>query len=298
MSRVPVLDVAVPAITIFALLAVGMALTPADFARVRQRPGLVIAGLLWPLLTLPPIALALVLLFEPPPAIQAGLLLVAACPIGGISNTYSYLAGASVALSVTLTACSSLVAVLSVPLADRIFAPFLGPTLRFEAPVPLLLGQLLVMLAMPVTAGMWIRRRWPDLAIRWHPALRTGAFIAMGALIALVVSENTGTFVSDLRHTVPLALVFVIVSFAVGWFVGSISRGSAADRFTIASEFATRNIAVATAIAVTLLGRVDFALFATAYFLTEMPLMLLAISAFRAWHDPSAATALESGASR
>ena len=293
----PVLDVAVPAITIFALLAVGMALTPADFARVRQRPGLVLAGLLWPLFILPPIALVLVLLFEPPPAIQAGLLLIAACPIGGISNTYSYLAGASVALSVTLTACSSMIAVVSIPLVDRVFALMLGPTLRFAAPVPLILGQLLLMLALPVTAGMWIRRRWPDLALRWHPTLRTGTFIAIGALIALVVSENTATFVSDLRHTVPLALVFVIVSFCVGWVVGSASRGSAADRFTIATEFATRNIAVATAIAVTLLGRVDFAVFATAYFLTEMPLMLLAIAVFRAWRDPSA-TAWESGVSR
>ena len=290
------LDVAVPAITIFVMLAVGMALTPADFARVRQRPGLVVAGLLWPVFTLPPIALVLVLLFDPPPAIQAGLLLIAACPIGGISNTYSYLAGASVALSVTLTACSSLVAVLSIPLADRIFALMLGPTLRFAAPVPLLLGQLLVMLALPVTTGMWIRRRWPDLATRWHPTLRTGAFVAMGALIILVVSEHAATFVSDLRHTVPLALVFVIVSFAVGWLVGSVSRGSAADRFTIATEFATRNIAVATAIAVTLLGRVDFALFATAYFLTEVPLMLGAVAVFRAWQPR--ARAWESEASR
>ncbi len=158
------LDVAVPAITIFVMLAVGMALTPADFVRVRQRPALVVAGLLWPLFTLPPIALVLVLLFDPPPATQAGLFLIAACPIGGISNT----------------------------------------------------------------------------------------------------------------------------------------------------EFATRNIAVATAIAVTLLGRVDFALFATAYFLTEVPLMLGAVAVFRAWHVPrhadhapdarspaaSQATAWESGASR
>ena len=164
--------------------------------------------------------------------------------------------------------------------------------------MPLLLGQLLVMLALPVTAGMRIRRRWPDLAMRWHPTMRTCAFVAMGALIVFVVSDHAGSFVSDLRHTVPLAIAFVVVSFAVGWLVGSVSRGSEAERFTIATEFATRNIAVATAIAVTLLGRVDFALFATAYFLTEMPLMLLAIAVFRAWHDPSAATALESGASR
>jgi len=233
---VPVLDVAVPAITIIALLTVGMDLTPADFARVRQHPRLVVAGLLWPLVTLPLLALALVRLFEPTPAIQAGLLLIAACPIGGISNTYSYLAGASVALSVTLTAGSSLIAVGSIPLLDYAFAVTLGPTLRLSAPVPLILGQLIVMLAMPVTAGMWIRRRWPDRARRWHPALRASALVAIGALIILVVSEHADAFVSDLRHTVPLALAFVVLSFAVGWLAGAVSGGSVADRFTIASE--------------------------------------------------------------
>jgi predicted Na+-dependent transporter len=86
------------------------------------------------------------------------------------------------------------------------------------------------------------------------PNAENGAFIAMGALIVFVVFDHAGSFVSDLRHTVPLAIAFVVVSFAVGWLVGSVSRGSAADRFTIATEFATRNIAVATAIAVTLLA--------------------------------------------
>jgi bile acid:Na+ symporter, BASS family len=72
---------AVPAITIFVMLAVGMALTPADFARVRQRPELIVTGLLWPLLTLPPIALVLTLLFDPPPATQGGLLLSLPVPL-------------------------------------------------------------------------------------------------------------------------------------------------------------------------------------------------------------------------
>ena len=59
------------------------------------------------------------------------------------------------------------------------------------------------------------------------------------------------------------------------------ARRPAPDRFTLATEFATRNVAVATAIAVTLLGRAEFALFATTYFLTELPLTLLAVAGFR-----------------
>jgi ACR3 family arsenite efflux pump ArsB len=68
---------------------------------------------------------------------------------------------------------------------------------------------------------------------------------------------------------------------AIGWMTATIFGGSRGDRFTFAAEFGTRNVAVAAAIAITLLGRVEFALFATVYFLTELPLMLIAIGWFR-----------------
>jgi ACR3 family arsenite efflux pump ArsB len=75
--------------------------------------------------------------------------------------------------------------------------------------------------------------------------------------------------------------MFIAASFVSGWLVGRVTRTSPQDRFTLATEFATRNVAIATAIAVTLAGRVEFALFATTYFLTEIPLMLGAIAVFR-----------------
>ena len=72
-----------------------------------------------------------------------------------------------------------------------------------------------------------------------------------------------------------------------GWLVGGVTGASRPDQFTLAAEFATRNIAVAAAIAVTLAGRVEFALFATTYFLTDAPLMLGAIIAFRRSRQPA-----------
>lgn len=85
----------------------------------------------------------------------------------------------------------------------------------------------------------------------------------------------------------PLAATFVATSFVGGWFVGGVAGASRSDRFTLAAEFATRNIAVAAAIAVTLAGRVEFALFATTYFLTEAPLMLVAVVWFRRSQRPA-----------
>ena len=230
---------------------------------------------------LPPLALLLVALFRPSSDLQAGLLLVVACPIGGISNTYSYLAGASTALSVTLTAASSLLAVVTIPALARVFGAALGHPMGFDAPLPLILAQLLLMLALPVALGMWVRFSRPALASRSQPYLRALGFSGVSGLIVLIVASDPAVFVHGLRDTVPLAATFVAASFLAGWLIGAVGRASSSDRFTLATEFATRNMAVATAIALTLAGRIEFALFATTYFLTEIPLMLCAVVVYR-----------------
>ncbi len=275
------LDLAVPAITFLLLFAVGLDLTPADFGRVRRQPRVLTAGLLGPLLALPPLALLLVALFRPSSDLREGLLLVAACPIGGISNTYSYLAGASTALSVTLTAASSLLAVVTIPALTVVFGAALGRPMALAVPLPLIFAQLLLMLALPVAVGMLVRFRRPALASRSQPHFRALGFGGVSVLILLIVASDPAVFVHGLRDTVPLAAIFVAASFLVGWLTGTANGASPSDRFTLATEFATRNMAVATAIAVTLAARVEFAVFASTYFLTEIPLMLGAIVVYR-----------------
>ena len=282
-----VLNLAIPAITFLILLAVGLDLSPTDFARVRQQHRVLAAGLVGPVLVLPPLALLLIVLFSPPPDLRTGLLLVVACPIGGISNMYSYLAGASTALSVTLTACSSLLALLTIPALDRVFGAVVGHTMGLAAPVPLMLGQLLLMLALPVAVGMSVRFVRPAVAARSQPSLKALGFGGIVALIVLIVANDPVVFVSGLRNTVPLAAMFVATSFLAGWLIGAATGASRPDQFTLAAEFATRNIAVAAAIAVTLAGRVESAVFATTYFLTEAPLMLGAIIVFRRSQQPA-----------
>ena len=274
-------SVGVPLLTFFLLAAVGLDLTGEDFGRVRRQWVVVLSGLLAPLVLLPPIALGLTWVFQPSPEIAAGILLLAACPIGGISNTYSYLARASTALSVTLTGLSCLIAGATMPAVGRGLELALGRPLDLSAPIPLLLGQLLLMLALPVALGMWIRRRTPEIAQRHRPALQRLAFTGISIVLLLVIVDDPKAFFGALSTTVPLAAAFVVCSMAAGWMTGSIVTTDRRDRFTLAAEFGTRNVAVATAIAVTLLGRVEFARFATTYFLTELPMMLVAIALFR-----------------
>jgi len=277
-----VVDVAIPLITILLLTAVGLDLTMRDFAAVRRQPRILAIGLLAPIATVPFVAFACMAVFDPPPVVASGLMLLAACPIGGISNTYSYLARASTALSVTLTGLSCLLAGVTLPLLTLMFEVTIGHPLGFRVPPGVLMLQLVVMLGIPVGLGMGIRRRWPRFAEERRDAIQRAGFAVLALLIVFVIWSESAAFLGGLPRMVPLAATFITFSFAAGWVAGVIGRASLRDRFTLAAEFSTRNVAVATAIAVTLLERSDFAVFAATYFVTELPLMLVAVSVFRA----------------
>jgi BASS family bile acid:Na+ symporter len=274
------IDIGVPLITFLALTAVGMDLTVDDFHRVRRQRAVLAAGLGLPLLLLPLLAIALLAVMKPAPHVAAGLLLVAACPIGGISNTYSYLAGASTALSVTLTTVSSAAAFITIPAVSWVLEAALDGPLGFSAPA-MLPVQLAFMVLLPVMVGMAIRRRWSAFAIVYRAKLQAGAIVALSILISIVIVNDVRRFVGGLADTVPTAVLFVAASFGTGWLVGGLVRASPADRFTLATEFATRNIAVATAIAFTLLRQPAFAYFGTIYFMFEAPVLLVAVALYR-----------------
>ena len=277
------IDVAVPVITFMLLTAVGLDLTREDFARVRRRPAVVLTGLLAPLVVLPPIGLVLIRAFSPDPDVAAGLLLLTTCPIGGISNTYSYLARAAPALSVTLTGLSCLLATVTVPALARALELVLGEPLDFFVPLPALILQIVLMLGLPVTVGMWIRHRSPAFAERHRTGLQRLAFGGIALVLSLVILDDPDAFTAGLSTMVPVAATFVGCSMAAGWLAGVAVTTDRRERFTLAAEFGTRNVAIATAIAVTLLGRVEFARFATTYFLVELPVMLVAIGLFHSW---------------
>lgn len=274
-------DVAIPLITFLLLVAVGLDLTKQDFVRLRAQPALIAAGLLGPLVLLPPIALLSIAVVRPSPQVADGLLLIAVCPVGGVSNAYSYLARAATALSVTLTGLSCLLATVTIPALTAAFEALLGRPLGLSVPVRLLFAQLVVVLAMPIALGMYVRHRWPAVATRHERTLRQAGFVGLALLIVFVVAQQGREFARHLGETVLISGGFVLLSGAAGVGVGRLVARGRADRFTLAVEFATRNVAIATAVAVTLAGRVELAIFATTYFLTEMPIMLAAVAAFR-----------------
>ena len=275
------LDVAVPVVTFLVMTIVGLDLSRPDFERVRARPRILVAGLLGPFLLLPPIALAVLAVVPMPEEIRAGLLLLAVCPVGGISNTYNYLARASTALSVSLTAVSCLLAVVTMPLLTRLFEVVLGRPFGFRAPVGPLAAQILGMLVLPVAVGMTLRARAPGFASRHQTAFRRATFAGIVLIIGFVLWNEWHRFLANLAASAGAAALFVLLAMGAGFLVALGAGADRRERFTLSVEFATRNTAIAAAVAITLLGDTRFAVFATTYFFTEAVPLLAAVAAFR-----------------
>ncbi len=281
-------DLASPPITFLLLLAVGLDLTPRDFGRSRERPGMVAAGVLLPPLLLPPLAVGLIRVIAPSPMIAAGLLLVAVCPIGGLSNFYSLLARASVALSVTLTAVSCMAALVTIPAASMLLEQLWPSSSRYTASAPTLVRQLLVGLTPPIALGMIARARWPALAERHRGFILRAGFGLLVTLLVLVVATAPEDEQVGWQSAALVTLSFVLAAGLLGAGVALALGGTATDRFTFAAEFSTRNVAVALGLAMAIGAQREFTWFGAIYLTVEIPLLALAALIFRSRHAHSA----------
>lgn len=275
------LDVGIPALVFAAMLVVGMELTLEDFRRVARRPKVVVAATVGQCIALPAIAWALLSGLRLQPSIAQGVLLVAACPSGAMANLYTYLARSNVALSVSLTAVSCLAGLLTTPLALGILQTQVERTTHLSVPLGPLAGQLAVVMVLPVLTGMYVQHCRPEITKRHGRTLMRVSVAALALLLMAVIVQELPRFVGELPEIGTAAGLLTMMAFTAGWATGFISGANGTDRVAVGMVFVVRNVGIATAIAVTVLGRSDFAVFATAYFLAQVPLLLAAAVAFR-----------------
>jgi BASS family bile acid:Na+ symporter len=262
--------------TVFLIMAiVGLDLTRADFGRLTERPALVVVATVAQWLLIPAVAWAVAWVLPLPPHIAAGIVLLAACPAGAISNYYSFIARADVALSVTLTAISVAASVVTIPLISAVgFSLFLDHAARVNAPVVPMAIQLTVNLLIPVLIGMWLRARFPEFVTRHQPVARRLGNVALVATVAILLSGLGRSVLKDLGVTILSAVVFTVVAAGAGLIVGAALRADRRQLQSLAIEFACRNTAITILIGVVVLDRPELAVFGLVVFLTQMPLVI------------------------
>lgn len=180
----------IPTLTLFAMmLALGMTLQVSDFRRLMVLRRAVALGLTGQLVLLPTVAFGLAHAFSLPATQAIGLVLIAACPGGVVSNVLTKLARGDVALSISLTAASSVVAFVTVPfLVGLAMTVFAGEDRRIELGFGEMAAPLFLTTALPVLAGMLVLRFWPRWAARLHrPLLGISTALLMMLLVGLTI---------------------------------------------------------------------------------------------------------------
>jgi BASS family bile acid:Na+ symporter len=210
----------------------------------------------------------------------AGAILVAVSPGAGMSNILAALAGANTALSVTLTAVTSVMSVLTLPVITSIaMRVFLAQEGDVDVPVLGLVAQLTASLLVPISIGMWIRTRRPETAARIAPRLHriTMVTIAVMVVLAVVLSDPGEIDFEGSGNALLAAAVWTAAAMATGWGIAAGLRLPNRDRFTFLIEFSTRNVAIATIVAMSGLDRIDLTLFSGLYFVTGYPMAVGAV---------------------
>jgi BASS family bile acid:Na+ symporter len=266
------------------MLAMGLGLTVADFRRVGERPWVVAAGSLAQLVGLPALGFGIAWAFGLAPELAIGLVLVSACPGGPTSNLYTALARGDVALSVTLTAVSSVATIVTLPmvvnLAGRTFA---AADMAVALPVADTMLQIALVMALPLSIGMGWRHGAPQSAQRAEPWLQR---LAVGLLMVLVVgaiareSARITTYAGDVGIAV---LALGLSGMALGYGVARALRQPPAIGVTFAIEVGMQNAALAIGIALGLLQNDRMAIPPVVYGVLAYGFCALGIVAGRRW---------------
>ena len=234
------------------LLGMGLTLSVQDFLRVRQAPKAVALGLSGQFLLPPLAALLAIALLQPEPIYAVGLLILSFAPSGATSNLMTFLARGDVALSVTLTAITSLIVPFTLPLLSALALHWgLGQTEAIHLPLLRTWAQLLLISLLPILLGMSIAAYWPSFAKRLIPALRPASLLFLLGVLIAITHNNWGQMPGFLRATAPAVILMNVTAIGLGWAWASVWRLPHAQQTTLGLEVGVQN--GGTALVITLL---------------------------------------------
>ena len=250
----------------FIMFAVGVTLVPSDFTRLLREPRAVIAGLIGQLLLLPLFAWSLAVAWALPPEMAVGLVILGACPGGASSALITHLARGTAALSVTLTAITSVVALASMPIVVQVaLRVFLGDASEIEFSIMRLVRGVFVITTVPVAAGMLLRAWRPALVNRLQAALgRVATTLFVLIVIATFVNQREA-LLANLSSVGPAAASLNVAVMLAGVALGFAFRLDRRDAIAIASECGLQNAALGIFVATSVLGAASLAVPSVVY---------------------------------
>ena len=252
------------------MFGMGLTLKAEDFKVVFSRPKDVLVGCLAQFTVMPLLAFALTRIFRLEPALAIGVILVGCCPGGTASNVITYLAKGDLALSVGMTAVSTLLAPVLTPLLVWLLA---GETVDVDV-VGMLLSILWVVI-LPIALGLLVKRFWPrttEQASAYLPALST---LAICVIVLIVIAANAHKLLDGGLVILLVVVLHNVCGLGAGYLIGTLLRLTPAKRRAISVEVGMQNSGLASSLA-------------TLHF-AAYPLATIPGALFSVWHNISGA---------
>lgn len=240
--------IVLPILTLL-MFDLGLTLRFEDFGKVFMRPWPIVIALFGQLVLLPLIALGLAYVFRLTPVFFIGLILIACCPGGSSSNVFSKLAGGDVALSVTLTAISSVITLFTIPLIMSAATNIVGESVGIVLPVGNLVKQNLVLMLLPVLIGIGINYIWPKAAAKIDVVLGKLAFPLLILLITVFYIQHHRTILENIGILGLCVTALILTAIGCSSLLSRLVRTDKRQRRTVVIEVGMQNAAQAIAIA-------------------------------------------------
>ncbi len=234
------------------MFSVALRLRVDDFRFLLDKPLLFAGGVVAQVLLLPLVTLLLILAINPAPSIALGMIVVACCPGGAVSNLLTYLSRGDLPVSVALTATSSILAAVLTPASILFWTSAYEPTstlLRSLDVSPwIFLAQTTILLGVPLVLGMTVAAKAPDVAARIR---KRATLLGAGTLIGVIVYGIIYFFPTLIRALPLLGGIVVIhnaVAFLTGAAAGRVLSGRRATRRALVFELGIQNAGLALVI--------------------------------------------------
>ena len=248
------------------MLGMGLGLTLNDFKRVFIQPKAVIFGLIAQLIILPLIGFLLAMIFPLSPELAVGVMILAACPGGPTSNMVTYLVRGNVALSITLTAISSLITVFTIPIVVNLaMQKFMGEQVALQLPLLKTVIQIAVITFIPIALGMLLHRYSPQFATKVEKLVKWLSLFFLGLIIAGLLLKERNNVASFFFQVGGVTLTLNLLTMALGYTIATLGKLDSSSAKAITVEVGIQNGTLAITVATTLLNSPNMAIPAAIY---------------------------------
>ena len=235
-------ELLLPLALAFIMFSLGLTLVVDDFKRVLTRPKAMLIGLVGQMLVVPVFAFAVAVAWGLAPEMAVGLMILAACPGGVSSGLLTHLARGDTALSISLTAVTSVAAVITVPfVVDFSMQQFMQTAMRVDFPLLKMVRGVFLLTTIPVALGMGIKAWRPALALRLErPAGRLANLLFVLIVLATFFSQRQ-VLLDNLGRLGPAAMVLNLLVIAAGFAMAAAAGLRQRDRIAVATECGLQN---------------------------------------------------------